>query len=137
MKKGSMKSLPKDEMLRLDALQEYGVSDPDSPAALDPALLELTTLAAELCSTSMAGISLVGADSVLHIARAGGGPARVQRGNTPAESTMCGTKPAYNRIVRQPALTSSARTPPPLCARRPAFASVACTCRIPLRIPSL
>jgi two-component system sensor histidine kinase VicK len=88
MQKGSMKSLPKDEMLRLDALQEYGVSDPDSPAALDPALLELTTLAAELCSTSMAGISLVGADSVLHIARAGGGPARIQRGNTPAESTI-------------------------------------------------
>ena len=73
--------LSKDELLRLAALEEYEVSD----AAPDAALEEITALAADLCGTPMAAISLIGADHVLYLARVGPGPGRLTRGRLPCE----------------------------------------------------
>ena len=73
--------LSKEELLRLAALEEYELSD----SAPDAALQEITALAADLCATPMAAISLIGADTVQYLARVGPGPARLTRGRIPCE----------------------------------------------------
>jgi len=79
-------SLAKDDMLRLDALEQYGVLR-DVP---DAALESITRLAADLCGTPMAALSLIGADAVYFAARIGPGPARQPRGTVPCERASLG-----------------------------------------------
>ncbi len=81
-----MDPLSKDEMLRLDALQHYEVLD----SAPDPALAELTALAAQLANTPMAGVSFVTGNTVQFEARVGPGVAKRARGRTPDETCILG-----------------------------------------------
>ncbi len=81
-----LQTFPKEEMLRLDALERFELMEaPD-----DPALEEITALAAEICVTSMAGLSLIGADAIHFLARFGPGPARMPRGRAPCEACIRG-----------------------------------------------
>ncbi len=81
-----METLSKEEMLRLDALQHYEVLS----GAPDPALEELTALAAQIANTPMAGLSFVAADGLHFVARVGPGVARRARGRTPDETCVLG-----------------------------------------------
>jgi PAS domain S-box-containing protein len=81
-----MHTLANDEALRLEALEQYEVLD----APPDPALADITGLAAHLCGTPMAGISFLAADSIQIQARVGPGPARLARGKSPCENTVMG-----------------------------------------------
>lgn len=79
-----MDTISKEEMLRLDALGHYEVLT----GAPDPALAELTAVAAQLCNTPLAGISFVAADGVYYQARVGSGVSKRPRGGTPDESCI-------------------------------------------------
>ena len=82
-----MKTPGQDSQSRLAALEEYELSG----AAPDPAITEITTLAAEMCNTPMAGISLAMGDGLVFQARVGPGPARLPRGGrVPCEKCMRG-----------------------------------------------
>ena len=82
-----MKIPGQDSASRLAALEEYELAG----AAPDPAIAEITSLAAELCNTPMAGISLAMGDGLVFQARVGPGPARLPRGNrVPCEKCIRG-----------------------------------------------
>lgn len=76
----------RDETLRLRVLEQYQLLG--SPG--DPALDEITRLAADLCGTPLAAISLLARDSVYIVSRVGVLPARIPRGATPCELTVLG-----------------------------------------------
>ncbi len=71
-----MKTPGQDSASRLAALEEYELGG----AAADAMITEITTLAAELCNTPMAGISLAMGDGFVFQARVGPGPVRLTRG---------------------------------------------------------
>ena len=71
----------REESQRVRALEQYGLA----AHAGDPTLHELTQLAADVCGTPSAGISLLFSDAVHYLARVGPGPARSPRGNSPCE----------------------------------------------------
>ena len=75
----------KSETLRLRALDQYQIAHGVADARLDAELTELTSLAAQICGTPLAGISLVGSDTIYFLARVGPGPQRVLRGRLPCE----------------------------------------------------
>jgi len=79
-----MKSSAKEELQRAEALEQYeailGVPD--------PAMLEITAMAADLCGTPMGGISLLGPDAIYFQARVGPGPTRMARGRMPCETCI-------------------------------------------------
>ncbi len=79
-------ALPKEDLLRLDAIEQYEAFG----LVPDPALCELTALAADLCGTPMAGLSLLGTDTIHFEARVGPGPARVPRRKMPCETCIRG-----------------------------------------------
>ena len=79
-----MKASAKEELSRAEALEQYEAIG----AAPDPALAELTALAAELCGAPMAAISLLAPDAIYFIARVGAGPARLARGRMPCETCI-------------------------------------------------
>lgn len=79
-------TFPKEEMLRPDTPERFELIE----AAEDPALEEITALAAEICETPMAAISLVSADAIHFMARFGAGPMRMPRGRVPCETCMKG-----------------------------------------------
>ena len=82
-----MKTPGQDSASRLAALEEYELGG----AAPDPAITEITSLAAELCNTPMAAISLAMGDGLVFQARVGPGPARLPRGNrVPCEKCIRG-----------------------------------------------
>ena len=76
-----MKSSAKEELQRAEALEQYeailGVPD--------PAMAEITAMAADICNTPMGGISLLGPDAIYFQARVGPGPSRMARGRMPCE----------------------------------------------------
>ncbi len=80
-----MASLVHDSVSRLAALDDYELRG----AAPDPAILEITSLAAEMCNTPMAGISLALADGFVFQARIGPGPARLPRGGGKIPCDRC------------------------------------------------
>ena len=75
------------EALRVRALEQYRlVGSPGTTRSLDdPAFAEITALAADLCSTAFAGISLLTPHTVDFYARVGHGPRRILRGSDPSE----------------------------------------------------
>ncbi len=82
-----MRTQGQDSRQRLAALEEYELGS----AAPDPAITEITTLAAEMCNTPMAGISLAMGDGLIFQSRVGPGPARLPRGGrVPCEKCMRG-----------------------------------------------
>ncbi len=106
-----LRTFPKEEMLRLDALERFELMEaPD-----DPALEEITALAAEICVTPMAGLSLIGSDAVRFLARFGPGPAHMPRGRTPCETCIRGdgvyeiTDARYHKDFRPDGILISGR----------------------------
>jgi PAS domain S-box-containing protein len=81
-----MKTLDKEEAARLDALDQFEVL----AAAPDPALEEITRLAADLCNTPMAGLEFLGPDAIYYQARIGEGPERITRGKRACELAVAG-----------------------------------------------
>ena len=81
-----MKSSPQEESLRAEALEQYeailGVPD--------PSMAEITGMAAEICNTPLAGISLLGPDAIYFQSRVGPGPSRMPRGRMPCEICVRG-----------------------------------------------
>src|SRR5580704_12666538 len=81
-----MKSSAKEELLRAEALEQYeailGVPD--------PAMAEITAMAADICGTPLGGISLLGPDAIYFQARVGPGPTRMARGRMPCETCIHG-----------------------------------------------
>ncbi len=81
-----MKPSAKEELQRAEALEQYeailGVPD--------PAMAEITAMAADLCGTPMGGISLLGPDAIYFQARVGPGPTRMARGRMPCETCIHG-----------------------------------------------
>jgi PAS domain S-box-containing protein len=69
------------ESLRLRAIDQYLLS----AATPDPGLEEITRLAADICNTPTAAISIVQADEIVFYARFGPGPRRIPRGPFPCE----------------------------------------------------
>ena len=80
-------TLARVETLRLRVLDQYQLLG--TPG--DPALDEITRLAAEICATPCAGISLISHDAIYILARIGMLPTRVPRGATPCELTVLGS----------------------------------------------
>ncbi len=136
-----MDTLSKEEMLRLDALQHYEVLG----GAPDPALADLTALAAQIANTPMAGLSLIAADTVHFTARVGPGIAKRPRGRTPDEACIRGdsvyeiTDARYHADYRPDGIMIAGRAyrfwaGAPLIT--PAgMPSARCLCRIPCRTP--
>jgi PAS domain S-box-containing protein len=87
-----LQSQAKSENLRLRAVDQYRLNG----AVTDPGLLEITRLAADICATPAAGISIVSANSVHYHARVGIGPAITPRGNTACE--LCIAKEDFFEI---------------------------------------
>ena len=81
-----MSTLAKEEMQRIDALEQYELLG----SGADPALDEITALAAQICGTPMAGLSLIHLDSVYFQSRFGPGPVRAERGTMPCEACVQG-----------------------------------------------
>ena len=81
-----LKSLPKEDMLRVDALEQYDAIG----GAPDPTLAEITALAADICGTPLAGISLIAGDTIYYQARVGPGAAKLPRRRMPCETCMRG-----------------------------------------------
>ncbi len=106
-----LRTFPREEMLRLDALERFELIE----APEDPALEEITALAAEICVTPMAGLSLVGPDAVHFLARFGPGPTRVPLGRTPCETSIRGegvyeiTDARYHKDFRPDGILISGR----------------------------
>lgn len=76
-----MKSSAKEELQRAEALEHYEAI----VGVPDPSMAEVTAMAAEMCGTPMAGISLLGPDAIYVQARIGPGPTRMARGRMPCE----------------------------------------------------
>ena len=74
----------KDEALRNEALSQYDVLN----AAADPVLDDLTRMAARICKTPMALISLVGPDRLWIKSRFGFATTEMPLGHTPCESAL-------------------------------------------------
>ncbi len=81
-----LKALPKDDLQRLDALEQYEAVG----GAPDPTLAEITALAADICGTPMAGISLMAGDTIHFLARVGPGASRLPRRRMPDETCING-----------------------------------------------
>jgi len=81
-----LKALPQDDLLRLDALEQYEAVG----AAPDPMLAEITALAADICGTPMAAISLIAGDTIHYLARVGPGAAKLPRRKLPDETCIRG-----------------------------------------------
>jgi PAS domain S-box-containing protein len=77
-------TLAREETLRLRVLDQYQLLGSPGDSALD----EITRLAADLCGTPLAGISLIAHDSIYILARVGAQPTRVPRGASPCELTI-------------------------------------------------
>ena len=77
-----MNTLAKEEMQRIDALEQYELLGSGADAALD----EITALAAQICGTPMAGLSFIHLDSIYFHSRFGPGPARAERSMMPCET---------------------------------------------------
>ncbi len=78
--------LVKDEALRIEALNQYEVLN----SAPDPVLDDLTRLAAQICETPVAAISLVGSDRLWLRSRFGVESPDVSLGSLPCETTILG-----------------------------------------------
>lgn len=78
--------LVKDEALRIEALNQYEVLNPTS----DPVLDDITRLAARLCGTPVAAISLIGQDRIWLKSRCGIHVSDLSLGSTPCETTILG-----------------------------------------------
>jgi two-component system sensor histidine kinase VicK len=106
-----MKSSAKEEAQRAEALEQYEAL----LAAPDPALSEITALAAELCGTPMAAISLLAPDGVYYQHRVGPGPSRMARGRMPCETCIHGdsvyeiTDARYHKDFRPDGIMISGR----------------------------
>jgi two-component system sensor histidine kinase VicK len=78
--------LVKDEALRIEALNQYEVLT----AVSDPVLDDLTRLAAQVCDTPIAAISLIGSDRICLKSRIGIHTPELSLGSTPCETTILG-----------------------------------------------
>jgi two-component system sensor histidine kinase VicK len=78
--------LVKDEALRIEALNQYEVLN----SAPDPILDDLTNLAAQICDTPVAAISLIGSDRIWIRSRLGIDSLDVALGSLPCETTILG-----------------------------------------------
>jgi two-component system, OmpR family, sensor histidine kinase VicK len=78
--------LVKDEALRIEALNQYEVLN----SAPDPVLDDLTRLAAQVCSTPVAAISLIGSDRIWIKSRYGIDSSELSLGTLPCETTILG-----------------------------------------------
>jgi len=91
--------LVKDEALRIEALQQYEVLS----TASDPVLDDITRLAAQLCGTPIAAISLIDSDRICIKARTGIDVTEVALGSLPCETTILGdtelTDPPQGRAL--------------------------------------
>ena len=106
-----MKAFAKEDLQRAEALEQYeailGVPD--------PSMVEITALAAEICGTPMAAISLVGPDAIYYQSRFGPGPARAARGRMPCETCIHGdsvyeiTDARYHKDFRPDGIMISGR----------------------------
>jgi two-component system sensor histidine kinase VicK len=78
--------LVKDEALRIEALNQYEVLN----SAPDPILDDITGLAAQLCDTPVAAISLIGSDRIWLRSRFGIDSYELSLGSIPCETTILG-----------------------------------------------
>lgn len=78
--------LVKDEALRLEALNQYEVLS----TAPDPVLDDIVRLAAQICETPVAALSLIGADRIWIKARLGIDATELSLGALPCETTILG-----------------------------------------------
>src|ERR1700733_7437700 len=78
--------LVKDEALRIEALNQYEVLN----SAPNPILDDLTNLAAQICDTPVAAISLIGSDRIWLRSRFGIDSQDVALGSLPCETTILG-----------------------------------------------
>jgi two-component system, OmpR family, sensor histidine kinase VicK len=78
--------LVKDEALRIEALSQYEVLT----TASDPVLDDITRLAAQLCGTAVAAISLIDSDRIWIKARTGIDATELALGSLPCETTILG-----------------------------------------------
>jgi len=78
--------LVKDEALRIEALSQYEVLN----ATPDPVLDDITRLAAQVCDTPIAAISLIGQDRIWLKSRYGVYATEMSLGGTPCETTILG-----------------------------------------------
>jgi PAS domain S-box-containing protein len=78
--------LVKDEALRIEALNQYEVLN----TVPDPVLDDITRLAAQLCDTPVAAISLIGSDRIWLKSRVGVDSVELSLGSTPCETTILG-----------------------------------------------
>ena len=78
--------LVKDEALRIEALHQYEVL----ATASDPVLDDITRLAAQLCGTPVAAISLIDSDRIWIKARTGIDATELALGSLPCETTILG-----------------------------------------------
>ena len=106
-----LKALPKEDVRRVEALEQYeAIGGPP-----DPTLTEITALAADICGTPMAGISLITNDAVHFLARVGPGPTRSPRRKIPCETCMRGegvyeiTDARYHKDYRPDGIMISGR----------------------------
>jgi two-component system sensor histidine kinase VicK len=76
----------KDEVLRIEALNQYEVLN----SAPDPALDDLTQLAAQICETPVAAISFIGSDRIWIRSRFGMESLELSLGSLPCETTILG-----------------------------------------------
>ena len=106
-----MKLSAKEEILRTEAIEQYEALS----AAPDPAMADITALAAEICGTPMAAISLAAQDGIHFQYRVGPGPARVARGRMPCETCIHGdtvyeiTDARYHKDFRPDGIMISGR----------------------------
>jgi two-component system sensor histidine kinase VicK len=78
--------LVKDEALRIEALNQYEVLN----SAPDPVLDDITGLAAQLCDTPVAAITLIGSDRIWLRSRYGIDSHELSLGSLPCETTILG-----------------------------------------------
>src|SRR5580692_3732962 len=78
--------LVKDEALRIEALNQYEVLN----SAPDPILDDLTSLAAQICDSPVAAVSLIGSDRIWLRSRFGIDSLDVSLGSLPCETTILG-----------------------------------------------
>lgn len=76
----------KDEVLRIEALNQYEILN----SAPDPILDDITRLAAQVCNTPVAGVSLIGSDRIWLKSRFGAHAPDVALGSLPCETTILG-----------------------------------------------
>src|SRR3984885_10740393 len=78
--------LVKDEALRIEALNQYEVLN----SAPDPILDDIASLAAQICETPVAAISLIGSDRIWLRSRFGIDSPELSLGSLPCETTILG-----------------------------------------------